>query len=311
VDDTRTAGRKRARAEADFAALCAEVCPGFRPLGRVPARKSELLAGVVDGAPAIGKRLARPDEVWAWYLRREIAIYRAFAAAPPAFRAPRLLAADEARGVLVIERLAGPPLATRRRPRVPPSAADVTALVELRARIAAWPGAWPPEPPRSAAASRRIAARLLEDPSAPRAWFHGGVARCAASGILAADTARRIDDALAAHPAIAPGHGDLLLRNAIRDGDRIGLVDWECAGLHLEDWDLALLWTQLEGPARAPIEVAVQAGGAPRRRAFLGLVAFALAREVAFLRAFRAAPGSAAFARVRAELAAASAALAA
>ncbi len=314
MDDTRIGGRKPARAAAGFAAVLAEVCPRFRPLRRVPARKSELLAGTLDGAPAIAKRLARPDEVWAWYLRREIAIYRAFAAAPPPFRAPRLLAADEERGVLVIERLPGPPLAIHRRPAASPSAADAAALVALRRQIAAWPGPLPldpPDPPRSPAAARRIAARLLEDPAAPRAWFHGGVARCARAGILGADTARRIDDALAAHPAVAPSHGDLLLRNAIRDGDRIGLVDWECAGPHLEDWDLALLWIQLAPPSRAPIETTVRAGGAPRWRAFLGLVAFALAREVAFLRAFRAPPGSAAAVRLHTELAAASGALAA
>jgi len=305
-------GPKRARATADFAALCAEVCPGFLPQRRVAARKSELLAGTVDGAPAIAKRLARPDEVWDWYLRREIAIYRAFAAAPPPLRVPRLLAADEARGVLILERVPGAPLATHRRPRVPPSAADAAALVELRRRIAAWPGPLPPEPPRSPRAARQIAARLLEDPSAPRAWFHAGVARCAALGLLPADAARAIDAALAAHPAVAPSHGDLLLRNVIRDGDQLALVDWECAGLHLEDWDLALLWIQLEPPARVPVEATVRAGGSARWRAFCGLAAFALARELAFLRAFRrAAPDGAAATRLRGELAEIFAALAA
>lgn len=312
MGDTRKGGRKRARAPSGFAAVCAEVCPGFRPLRRLAARKSELLAGTVDGAPAIAKRLARPDEVWAWYLQRELAIYRAFAAAPPALRVPRLLAADEARGVLVLEHLPGAPLATHRRPRVPPTAADAAALVELRRRIAAWPGPFPPDPPRSPRASRQIAARLLEDPAAPRAWFHAGVARCAETGLFAADVARRIDDALTAHPAIAPSHGDLLLRNVIRDGDQLALVDWECAGPHLEDWDLALLWIQLPPAARSPIEAAVRAGGPARWRAFLGLVAFALARELSFLRAFRrAAPDGAAATRLSAELAATSAALAA
>jgi hypothetical protein len=311
VGDTRRGARKRPAAPADLAAVCAEVCPGFQPLAPVRARKSELLAGVAGGAPVIAKRVARPDEVWAWYLRREIAIYRAFAATPPAFRAPRLVAADEELGVLVIERLPGPPLATHRRPRVPPTPEDVAALVELRAQIATWPGALPPEPLRSPGAGRRIAERLLEDPAAPRAWFHDGVARCAARGILTADVAARIDGALAAHPAIAPSHGDLLLRNAIRDGDRIGLVDWECAGMHLEDWDLALLWIQLDPPARGPIEQAVNAGGSARWRAFLGLVVFALAREVAFQRAFRAPPDGPAARRLRDELAAATGAIAA
>jgi hypothetical protein len=302
-------GRKRARAPAgaDFAAVCAEVCPGFRPLGPVAARKSELLAGTVDGAPAIAKRLARPNPVWAWYLRRELAIYRAFAAAPPAFRAPRLLAADEARGVLVIERFPGPSLATRRRPAAALSAADVAALVELHHQISAWPGQFPPEPPPPAVA-RQLRARLLEDPTAPQTWFREGVARCAALRIFDADTAHRIDDALVAHPAIAPSHGDLLLRNVLRDGDRIGLVDWECAGSHLADWDLALLWIQLAGGARGPIDDELHSGPPARRRAFLGLVAFAIAREVSFLRAFRADPDGRAALRLRAELAAACAA---
>jgi hypothetical protein len=310
VGDTRTGGRKRAGAAAELAAVCAEVCPGFRPLGPVAARKSELLAGTVDGAPAIAKRLARPDAVWGWYLRRELAIYRAFAAAPPAFRAPRLLAADEVRGILVLERLPGPPLATRRRPAAALPAADVAAIVDLHRRIAAWPGPFPPEPPPPAAL-RQLRARLLEDPTAPRAWFHEGVARCAALRILDAATARRIDDALAAHPAIAPSHGDLLLRNALRDGDRIGLVDWECAGPHLADWDLALLWIQLADGARGPIDDELRRGPPARRRAFLGLVAFALAREVSFLRAFRADPAGSAALRLHAALAAACAALAA
>ena len=294
----------------DFAALCAAVCPGFRPLHRVAARKSELLAGDVGGAPAIAKRLARPNAVWAWYLRRELAIYRAFESSPPALRVPRLLAADDERGILVIERLAGPPVAIRRRPAAALSAADVTALVELHRRIAAWPGSFPSDPPPPAV-HRQLRARLLEDPTAPRAWFREGVARCAARRTLDADTAALIGDALAAHDAIAPSHGDLLLRNAIRDGSRIGLVDWECAGPHLADWDLALVWIQLADGARGPIDDEVALGPPARRRAFLGLVAFALAREVSFLRSFPAASNRAALARLRAELADACAALAA
>ncbi len=35
----------------------------------------------------IAKRLLAPNPVWAWYLAREIAMYRAFTAQPPAWRA--------------------------------------------------------------------------------------------------------------------------------------------------------------------------------------------------------------------------------
>jgi hypothetical protein len=293
----------------DFAALCAEVCPGFRPLHRVAARKSELIAGTVGNTPAIAKRLARPNAVWAWYLRRELAIYRAFTATPPVFRVPRLLAADDDRGVLVIERLAGPPLATRRRPAVALSAADVAALVELPAQIAAWPGTFPADPPPPAIA-RQLRARLLEDPTAPRDWFRHGLARCAARGILSTTAAELADAALAAHDLVAPSHGDLLLRNALRDGADLILVDWECAGPHLADWDLALLYIQLAPDSRTPLDEQLRRGPPTRLRAFRALVAFALARELSFLRSFPGTSSRAAGARLRAELADACAALA-
>jgi Phosphotransferase enzyme family len=289
--------------DTEFAAVVAAVCPRFVPGARVHARKSELLAGELDGAPVIAKRLARPSAVWAWYLARELAIYRAFDAAAPPIRVPRLYAADDARGVLVIERLPGPQLARRRSPRARLAPGEVAALLELRRRFARWTGVLPSEPPPPAVLAQ-LRARLLEDPTAPLGWVRAGVARCGERGLLDRDTARRIDDALAAHDRIAPSHGDLLLRNAVRDGDRIGLVDWECAGLHPEDWDLALVWAQLAPAARGPIEAEVRAAGTARWRAFLGLAAFALAREVSFLHTFRVAPDHAGLARLRAEIAA-------
>ena len=87
----------------------------------------------------------------------------------------------------------------------------------------------------------------------------------------------------------------------VSDGTQIGLVDWECAGLHIEDWDLALLWTQLASPSRALIEEVVHVE--PRWRTFLGLVAFALAREISFLRGFGVGPEHAGHARLVGELA--------
>ena len=69
----------------------------------------------------------------------------------------------------------------------------------------------------------------------------------------------------------------------------MGLVDWECAGSHARDWDLALLWTQLAPAARTIVEDAVR-DSSIRWRAFLGIVAFALARELKYLDAFG--PGS-------------------
>jgi len=130
--------------------------------------------------------------------------------------------------------------------------------------------------------------RLLEDPTAP-SWIREGLVRCHDRALI--DDATR-DAALAAidaHAPVAPSHGDLLLRNAMQTADgELVLIDWECAGLHVADWDLALLWTQLAASGRQAVEAAI--GDGPRRRAFLALVVFALCREVVFLDAFRIPP---------------------
>ena len=267
------------------AALCA-----FRASGEIlPARKSQLASGEVAGRAAIAKRVARAadgavNEVWAWYFAREVAIYRAFAAKPPSVRVPVLFAADD--DVLVIERLPGAPLARRRRPHAELARDRVEALLEIRQSFAAYPGELPSAPPPPRVRSQ-LRSRLLEDPTAPIAWVTDGLARAATRGWLDEDDAREAREAIAAYPAVAPSHGDLLLRNVIEDAGSIGLVDWECAGSHAADWDLALLYTQLAPSARVPIDDAI--GTAERARAFAALTVYAFARELAFLDAFRAA----------------------
>jgi hypothetical protein len=286
--------------EPSFAVACARACPGFSADGEVwRARKSELLWGHVDGRSVVAKRLVRPTAVWTWYFAREVALYRAFEAQPPAVPLPRLVGAAD--GILVIERLPGEPIATRRHPHAELTAADVAALVDYRARLAAWTGPVPLASPPARVRSQ-LRERLLEDPTAPVAWVRDGVARCARRGILDTGAAARIDDALAAHAPVAFGHGDVLLRNAIRDGDSIALCDWECAGPHVYDWDLALLWSQLAVDAREPLEDVARETPA-RWRSFVGLAAFALAREIRFLVGFGVANDHGELARLRGELA--------
>jgi hypothetical protein len=284
-------------------ALCA-----FRATGEtLSARKSQLVVGEVAGVAAVVKRVARAangsvNEVWAWYFAREVAIYRAFAARPPSVRVPSLFGADDE--LLVIERLPGAPIARKRRPHAELSHDHVRALLEIRRQIAAYPGELPSTPPPPRVRSQ-LRSRLLEDPSAPIAWITDGLARAATRGWLDDDDARQARDAIAAYPVVAPSHGDLLLRNVIDDAGRLGLVDWECAGNHAADWDLALLYTQLAPSARAPIDEAI--GTAERASAFAALTVFAFARELAFLDAFRVAaddPARLGIAREIADLAA-------
>lgn len=276
----------------DFASRIASVCPGFVPGDRIRARKSELLAGTIAGQAVLAKRVAKPGVVWEWYLQHELAIYRAFVASPPGVATPKLIAASQ--DLLVIEYIAGTPLATRRRPDAPLPDRTVGALLSIHAQLAGYRHAPPPAPgPRV-----RLRDRLLEDPGDP-GWIRDGLGLCASRGSLDSDLARDIASALATSPAVFQ-HGDLLLRNVIDAGDHLVPVDWECAGLHPRDWDLALLWTQLAGPARSIVEDAVR-DSSTRWRAFLGLVIFGFARELRFLDAWPS-PDPAARAKLAAEL---------
>ena len=261
---------------ADFADACAALCPGFRASAPVRlARKSELLWGELDGIAVVAKRVRTPGPVWAWYFAREIAIYRAFARTAPPVRIPRLIAADP--DVLIIEALPGAPLATLRHPAAPLAPATIDRMIAIRDALAAYSEVVGDPPPP--AVRRQLRERFLEDPTAPIDWVHDGLARAARRNLLDGAIADRALAALAS-PHVAFAHGDLLLRNAIADGDDIALVDWECAGPHVRDWDLALLWTQLAGAARGHLEA--RAGD----RTFFALCVFAIARERKFLAAF-------------------------
>jgi hypothetical protein len=246
---------------------------GFAATGPVRrARKSELQPGTFRGVPALAKRLRSTSPVWRWYFAHELAVYRAFAEVPPPVRAPRLLAADA--DTLVIELIPGTPLATRRTPHAELAPATIDELVAIHARLASWRGSIAAET-LPAAVRSALRTRLLEDPTAP-AWIADGIRRAAtAYHLFAPDVAARLVEVLDGAPT-AFAHGDLLLRNVVGGA----LVDWECAGMHLRDWDLALLWSQLAPDGRAYLERG-------RGAAFTALCAFAVAREIRFLHAYR------------------------
>ena len=280
----------------ELAARCRALCPGFVATGpMIRGRKSELLRGEVAGSSVIAKRLREPSPVWAWYTAREIALYRTFATDPIPVRTPRLVAASD--DVLVIERIAGTPLATVRRPYAALSDEVLDALLATLAALERADLALP-----AIAAPSRVRAqlrdRLLEDPVDP-GWIADGLARCARRGLVPAEIAVDARATLAGVPIVV-AHGDALLRNAIADASSVTLVDWECAGRYLRDWDRALLWTQLDDAGRARVEHAI---GDDRSRVapFRALVVFALARELRFARAF--AGGAAVAERVRDDLA--------
>jgi hypothetical protein len=198
------------------------------------------------------------------------------------------LAADDA--TLVIERIAGAPVAKRRRPQLEPPIAQLRAIDAVIAAIAHWPGEVRAAQPAELRATLR--ARLLEDPDDPR-WIAEGARRCAARGVVPGVIA----DVLAADAPVTFAHGDALLRNMVADGDAVVLVDWECAGRYVEAWDRALVWAQLGAVARAELV----SSPSPR---FLATCAFAIARELRFLAAFRTEASHPECVRLRADIAA-------
>jgi hypothetical protein len=241
--------------------------------------KCLLVSATVEGREVVVKALIRDAPVWSHYLRRERQVYEQLR--PANVRVPRLVASGAT--FLVLERVPGAPLARKRHD---PAIARIDAatwevLLAAHASLRAWGPVVTERPDPAVVGVMRK--RILEDPSAPVDWVVDGVRRLRALATLDADDAERMVDALSGDPATCFSHGDLLLRNVLRDAAGLALVDWECAGEHLVGWDAGLLWVFAPEWARRRLEDEHAAS----RRAFLACVAFALTREAFYRRRAR------------------------
>lgn len=284
----------------ELAQRVARLLPGFRAEGSVRAtRKSWLLEGTVEGREVLAKACARTAGHWRWYARREAEVLRVLGGMRAPVRVPKLLAADDD-GLVVMERIAGEPIAATRRTGEPLA----RGLVPLAERLRAWKAgaALSPGPALEAKDRRALRRSLLEDPSAPVEWILEGMDECRRRKLWDRAQAQRLARAVESYGVQAFAHGDLMPRNALRSGRALVLIDWECAGTHLDVWDEALLWANAAG-ARSEVEAVIEAGSAGRRAAFWATAAFALARELAFLGRRKAVPSSERAAQlIRAEL---------
>lgn len=244
----------------------------FRPTGPAEpprkTRKSLITFGSYRGQPAVRKQLVSRQPVWRWYLHHEVHTYRRFACEPPPIVVPRLLDADEEAGWIVLERVAGTPVAPGRRS----DQQRVAAIVEAQRRLSSYPVLPLPASP----VRRTLEARLLEDPTDPLGWILGGLERAAVRKLLPEGVVRAALDVLACNTELRFAHGDLLPRNILVGAAGPRFVDWECAGPMLATWDPALLYVALPATRRL----------LEPTRALFATVLFALAREAAFLRAF-------------------------
>ena len=242
--------------------LVYEVCPRFVP-GTVLHRSttSFVVAGSVDLSPVVAKVLAGGSPFWREHFLRELEAYRLFEAVPAPVRTPRMLAGDAERGVLLLERVFGRPLAHERHPTasIPPTEL-AGALTELR-QLGKW------QPPVGQSWIVNYTPRI--DRARRQGMFDD--ADRAAVAELARRSAGRWELA----------HGDPVLDNILKTRDGFVFLDWATAGLYLAGFDLAQLWVllgELHGPRRA-IEDLVEDGGRDAVAPFLVNLSLLLGRE--------------------------------
>ena len=222
------------------------------------------------GRPAIRKRLEKTVPPWRFYMRREIVLYEAFAKTKLPVRVPKMLAADAESGFIVLERIEGNPLAPSRH-KVPSDRATWNEVVDVARAIRTMHVKVDVKP--DADDVRAMRSRLLEDPTSP--WIADGLVECARRKLIDVRVAKQLAKDLK-RPVFQ--HGDLLLRNVLRDARGLVVVDWECAGPHAEGWDAALLSVFAPPLARAALAEGIDA------KSLHACFVFALLREIVFRR---------------------------
>lgn len=251
----------------------ARICPAFMPrqLLREDSRHV-LVAGTAGRTPVVAKCLTpvlsglqtRSAREAAALMRREVAAYRTFVRHRPPARLPKLVAADNERGVLLMERVPGRPAARERHPVNTPSPGEVRAILGAVRSLNLW------RPPTGS----------FEAPlDYPRE-----IARYHALGLLTDRDAGDLQHLLHGLTQVTPQfcHGDMLLTNVLLAPSGPVLVDWEQAGWYLPGYDLAVLWTVLSGDtaARRQISQVAQSSGTVPMDAFLVNLILVLMREI-------------------------------
>ncbi|MFH9661048.1 aminoglycoside phosphotransferase family protein [Streptomyces sp. NPDC017248] len=247
------------------------ICPEFAPV-QVLRRsgRSVLLVGTTGRSTAVAKCLLDHSPAWVERSRQEIAAYRTFVRHRPPVRVPRLIAADPDNCTLVIERMAGRPVAVQRHPVEPPPRTDIRAALGAICRVNGWrppAGTFDMQLDYAARISRYHELGLLTDRDLGdlQKLLHG----------IAHEVGR--------HGMLQFCHGDALPSNILLSPAGPVLVDWEHAGWYLPGYDLATLWLVLGDAApvaRRQISQIAQSAGPASRDAFLVNLMLLLTREI-------------------------------
>ncbi len=210
--------------------------------------KSILVAGEMDGEPAIAKIPRTADPFWVAKWRHEIDLYRSFARERPPVRIPQLKWTN-GRTALILEWIGDRPADEGRYLSGPLDAGDMAAVIAAVQAINTWQPTLPGSP------ARRV---MVDYEKRIERYYRRGFFTEADREALAQLLARCGDRR-------EFGHGDLLPANILLGAGHVcTLVDWEFGGQYLPGYDLATLYVLLgdAAPAIRPrIEAAVTSAG--------------------------------------------------
>jgi len=239
--------------EAAARAAIAAACPGFRAHGHAARTETSLLIpGLLHSRAVIAKCPIDRRPFWLARARHEITVYRALPTlAPLPVSMSELVAAESTHHLLVITDLAGPPVHPHRYPRATIPPGQLTAVLDLLARLHAWRPAVPSALPSDEDFPRQLAAVRGSDIT--DVDYHHAVE-------LSTAIAPRLD--------LEIQHGDPHLGNVIHlPHHQLALIDLEFTAWRRPGYDLAKLWILLGDAPSARTQLLTRIGASPERHA--------------------------------------------
>lgn len=271
-------------------AALAAACPGFHAHGQAKRTETSLLIpGVLHSRRVIAKYPIDRRLFWLARAHHEITVYRALPTlAPLPVSMPELVATNPTHHLLVITDLAGPPVHPHRYPRATIPPGQLTAVLDLLARLHTWR----PEVPSA----------LPSDEDYPRQ-----LAAVRGSDITDVDYhhAVELSTAIAPRLDLEIQHGDPHLGNVIHlPRHQLALIDLEFTAWRRPGYDLAKLWILLGDSPSARTQLLTRIGSTSERRAaFWCAVLLVCLREITSQRRTAAATRDDLLPRLRRDLA--------
>jgi len=227
--------------------------------------KSVLLCGKTMTRRVVVKVLTSDDPVWRQRFASEISFYRNAGVESPPVCVPQLLGVSGDGTAMLLEHVSGDPLSASRHRSHRVAGRRLDLCLESLSALACWRPSW------LGSADENFSDKLVmkaED-------------QAARGALTSADVAAMVKLIGRVGSKRQLAHGDMIPTNCLFHGNRVFLVDWEHAGLHLPTCDHALLWVVLHHRRdRQAIAASAQAARGPRAAAFAVNRLLLIAREI-------------------------------